>query len=40
LAGEKRPRLAPGIGLSRRTLNADEISVCPCSGNPYKRLGF
>ncbi len=30
----------PGIGLSRRTPSRDQISVCPCSGNPYKRASF
>src|SRR4051794_36584255 len=29
-----------GIGLSHRTPSEDQISVCPCSGNPYKCAGF
>src|SRR5436190_8117139 len=32
--------LASGIRLSRRTLSRVEISVCPGSGNPYKRPDF
>src|SRR4051794_41393623 len=31
---------ASGISLSRRTLSRVEISVCPGSGNPYKRPDF
>ena len=31
---------ASGIRLSRRTLSRVEISVCPGSGNPYKRPDF
>src|SRR5438445_11660503 len=31
---------ASGISLSRRTLSTVEISVCPGSGNPYKRPDF
>src|ERR1700675_1497995 len=31
---------ASGIRLSHRTPSHDEISVCPCSGNPYKRNSF
>ena len=31
---------ASGIRLSRRTLSRVEISVCPRSGNPYKRADF
>jgi hypothetical protein len=31
---------APEIGLLRRTPSHVEISVCPCSGNPYKRANF
>src|SRR5260221_2309706 len=31
---------ASGIRLSRRTLSRVEISVCPRSGNPYKRPDF
>src|SRR6201999_2550556 len=30
----------PGSRLSQRTPRRPEISVCPCSGNPYKRAGF
>src|SRR5207247_4409556 len=33
-------RCASGISLSRRTLSRGEISVCPGSGNPYKRPDF
>src|SRR4051812_43311479 len=36
----KRPRIASGIRLSRCTLSRVEISVCPASGNPYKRPDF
>ena len=31
---------ASGIRLSHRTPSHDEISVCPCSGNPYKCPSF
>src|SRR5215472_17623396 len=43
--GRGGPRLAaawesPGSMLSQRTPRRPEISVCPWSGNPYKRAGF
>src|SRR5262249_4637638 len=31
---------SPGSRLSQRTPRRPEISVCPWSGNPYKRAGF
>src|SRR5262249_23317393 len=43
--GRMVSRLAAVVGrlgkrLSHRTPRRPEISVCPCSGNPYKRAGF
>src|SRR6266700_6702624 len=32
--------MSPGIRLSRCTPSQAEISVCPCSGNPYKRANL
>jgi 3-deoxy-manno-octulosonate cytidylyltransferase (CMP-KDO synthetase) len=40
LAEEKRPRQVSGLKALQPAPSHDQISVCPCSGNPYKCFGF